>query len=270
MAHTLQERYAKLVDAKLRKQFPILSNGIFNTKYEGNPKAGAVKIPIRNGEVVAGAYNKLTGKALTAGATTYSTLTLDNDIAVNEIVDGFDAEAVPDNLIADRLDSAAYTLGLDMETFLTGLLEAQGTTDTNTVLSTTTTIYQNIVAHRTFLSTNDVPLQNRYIIVSPETYGLLLRSDEFQRATEISQGMLMEGAVGRIAGFDVFESNLLDANTEFITGHNQNSNFVKEWMVSPTIQNLTNEFVGSSAVQGRQVYGALVTKATTVYVKTFV
>lgn len=270
MAHILQERYASLVDGKLRKLFPILNNGVFNNKYEGKPTAGAVKIPVRDGEVEVGDYNKSTGKSLTQGTTTYITLPLDNDKAVNEIIDGYDASALPDNVVADRLESAAYSIGVVCETFLTGILEAQGSTDINTIKSDASTIYTNFVAQRTQLSISNVPLMGRWSLVSPETMGQLLVSSEFQKATEISQGMLMEGAVGRVAGFDIFESNFLDPNTEFISGHSQNANFISEWNIQPNATNLTNEFIGASAIQGRKVYGGILTKSETVVVKTFI
>ena len=49
MAHTNQERWATLVDAKLRSQLVTRDNLIFNNRYEGDPKAGKVKIPVRRG-----------------------------------------------------------------------------------------------------------------------------------------------------------------------------------------------------------------------------
>jgi len=45
MAHTHQERYSRLVDAKLRATLVKKDGVIFNNRYEGNPKAGVVKIP---------------------------------------------------------------------------------------------------------------------------------------------------------------------------------------------------------------------------------
>lgn len=51
MAHTNQERWATLVDAKLRSQLVTRDNLIFNNRYEGDPKAGKVKIPVRDTEV---------------------------------------------------------------------------------------------------------------------------------------------------------------------------------------------------------------------------
>lgn len=51
MAHANQERWSKLVDAKLRNQLVTRDNYIFNNRYEGDPKAGKVKIPVRDTEV---------------------------------------------------------------------------------------------------------------------------------------------------------------------------------------------------------------------------
>ena len=71
MAHNLQERYSALVDVKLRASLVTKDNVIFNTRYEGNPTAGAVNIPVRDAEVTVQDYNPLTGVSLTNGDTSY-------------------------------------------------------------------------------------------------------------------------------------------------------------------------------------------------------
>lgn len=108
MAHASQERYSALVDAKLRATLVTRDNTIFNNRYEGSPKAGKVKIPVRDTEVAVKAYDKANGVDADAGTTTYLDLDIDNDEAVNEIIDGFDAASVPDDITAERLDSAGY------------------------------------------------------------------------------------------------------------------------------------------------------------------
>lgn len=89
MAHELRQSYGAIVDAKLRKTLVTRDNYIFNTFYEGLPTSGAVKIPVRDGEVAVGAYDRKSaaGKALTFGSTAYLTAVLSNDIAVNELID---------------------------------------------------------------------------------------------------------------------------------------------------------------------------------------
>lgn len=52
MAHILQERYASMVDEKLRATLVTKDNLIFNSRFEGNPKAGKVKVPVRDTEVM--------------------------------------------------------------------------------------------------------------------------------------------------------------------------------------------------------------------------
>lgn len=127
MAHANQDRYGKMVDAKLRANLVTRDNYIFNNRYEGDPKAGKVKIPVRDTEVEVKAYDKAKGIDPAAGTTTYLDLDIDQDEAVNELIDGFDAESVPDGIVAERLDSAAYSLGLSMDKKSLNALEAAGT-----------------------------------------------------------------------------------------------------------------------------------------------
>ena len=60
MAHEAQERYSTLVLAKIRKENKLKNGVVFNTDYEGSPKAGVVKIPVRDTEVEVSDYGKLT------------------------------------------------------------------------------------------------------------------------------------------------------------------------------------------------------------------
>ena len=131
MAHELQERYSKLVDVKLRATLVKKDGVIFNNRYEGDPKAGKVKVPVRDTEVTVADYSKTAGAGATHGDTAYIDVTVDKDKAVNEIIDGFDAAAVPDNLVADRLDSAAYSMALQIEKDATAVLEAQAVSYTH-------------------------------------------------------------------------------------------------------------------------------------------
>ena len=69
MAHANQERWATLVDAKLRNQLVTRDNLIFNSRYEGDPTSGKVKIPVRDTEVTVKEYDKANGIAAEEGTT---------------------------------------------------------------------------------------------------------------------------------------------------------------------------------------------------------
>ena len=91
MAHPNQERWSQLVDAKLRNGLVTQDNLIFNSRYEGDPTSGKVKIPVRDTEVAVKPYDKAKGIDPEAGTTTYLDLNIDQDEAVNELIDGYDA-----------------------------------------------------------------------------------------------------------------------------------------------------------------------------------
>lgn len=272
-AHEKRTRYSELVDLKLRAGLVTMDGGsvpVFNTRYEGNPKAGAVKIPVRDSEVAVGTYDPATGKALTQGTTTFLTVTDFYDVAVNELIDGFDAEAVPATLVADRLESAGYSGGLTLDADAIATLEAEGTVDANTSALDTTTVYGEFVDAATTLTKANVPMSGRFAIVSPEIHGLLLKSDEFIKQSDIGQELVMQGFVGQIAGLNIKVSNNLDGLTEFIAGHADWCHRIREWVVEPYVQDLNgdSQFIGASAVKGRWIYKHKVSKAAAVLIKT--
>lgn len=287
MAHTAQERYSQLVDAKLRATLATRDNLIFNTRYEGNPKAGKVKIPVRDTEVAVKTYNKATGLDPEVGTTTYLDLNIDQDEAVNELIDGYDAASVPDGIVAERLDSAGYSLGLSIDKKSISALEAAGTgSGTIATVSATktacteTTAYKEVLAAKRTLSRKGVPNEGRFLIVSPEFLEVLMTDDRFVKQGDLSQELVQNGVVGRIAGFNVFESNNMDyesttrvdtkkTTTEFIAGHPNWCHRVMEWQVGVHLQSLdqSGKYIGASAVQGRKVYGVKVSKPQTLYIK---
>lgn len=270
MAHEHQLRFANMVLAKLRATLVTRDRYIFNPNYEGDPISGMVKVPVRDTEVRVRDYNKSTGLSLDEGSTTYIDLPIDKDKAVNEIIDGFDAAAVPDGIVAERLDSAGYSMGFALDKEGVQLLETGGTALPDTAASTKADIMTKIVAARTALGKANVPTDMRYLIVNPEIMGLLLLSEEFIKAGDLSQELVAAGVIGRIAGFNVFESNnFSDEKTEFIAGHPNWSHRVIEWKVPPYIQSLdgASQFIGASAVKGRLVYGQKISRALTIQVK---
>lgn len=271
MAHTLQERYSQLVDIKLRALLVKKDGVIFNNRYEGDPKAGKVKVPVRDTEVTVAPYDKASGISATQGTTTYLDVPIDKDYAVNEIIDGYDASAVPDNLTADRLDSASYALALQMEKDATTVLESSATQYDDTTALTKDNIYEKIVGVRTSMSKANVPNDNRrWLLVTPDVYALVLTSPEFIKASDLGDAVVQTGAVGRIAGFNVYEDNTLAAeSTEFIAGHPDWCTRVNEWQVPVHLQDVngSGKYIGASAVQGRKIYAHKVTKASTLFIK---
>ena len=267
-AHTPQERYSSLVLAKLRKT--TIFSSLFNTKYEGTPTAGAVKVPVRDTEVAVGDYDKSKGGNLSESSTIYKTLPIDKDKYVNELIDGYDAASVPDNLVADRLDSAGYAMGVSFDSDLISLLIANGTASSNTTALTKATIYDSVVDEVASLKKKGLNPTEMWLAVTNETYALLLKSPEFIKSSELGDNVIQNGRVGRINGLNVYETNNIpdDSNIEYIIGNNVFCHFVDEWMVPVGVNDLKDgKHIGSSAVQGRRVYGTMISRPETVTLK---
>lgn len=267
-AHEPQERYSSMVLAKLRKTAIFVS--LFNNRYEGTPTAGAVKIPVRDTEVVVGDYNKSTGGELSEGSTTYETLNIDKDKYVNELIDGYDAASVPDNLVADRLDSAGYSMGITLDSELVNLLVTDGTASENTNALTKSNIYDAVVDEITPLKKLGLRVEEMWLAVTNETYATLLKCPEFVRATQMGDDVVKNGQVGRIAGLDVYETNNIpdESKVDFVIGNKVFCHFVDEWKVPVAVNDLKDaKHIGASAVQGRRVYGRKISRINTVRVK---
>lgn len=269
MSHTLQDRYSPLVDAKLRNELVQKDGVIWNNRYEGDPKAGAVKIPVRDTEATVGDYSLTAGIDISVGSTAYLTLNIAKKKAVNELINGYEAAAVPDNLVADRLDSAGYSMANQINSDGTVVLTNSCTPLNTAAALTKDTIYAAFVAARTTHSNLKVPVRGRFALVTPSTYALVLLSPEFIRASDLGDEVVQTGALGQIAGYNIFEDATLPANFYFIAGHMDWCTRVKEWDVPVKVQDLSGsgKYINATAVQGLMIYDHLVTKPETLLSK---
>jgi hypothetical protein len=265
MAVALQDRYSKLVEAKLAAEIVQKDGVIWNNDYEGDPKAGAVKIPVRGAATVV-SYDKQNGAAKSYAAGSYDTLVIDKDKAVNEVIDGYDADAVPDNIVANRLDAAAEGLALQINS--DGTVELLDKASVNGTSSATdkTNVYDRMVEIGKVMSKNFVPKTGRWALINPDTMALVRKSSEFTSASQLGDTVKQSGAVGMIAGFMVFEDATLPAHANIICGHKNWCCRVNEWTVNVHLQSLdgSGDYIGASAVQGRRVYGHKVTNSKAV------
>lgn len=255
MAHEHQERYSALVMAKLRQDNVLKDGVVFNNDYEGDPKSGAVKIPVRDQEVKVGDYDPVKGGDMSVGVTTYETFPITKDKFVNELIDGYDAASVPDNLVAERLDSAGYSCAQTIDSDGATCLLAGGTKVSIGVVDAST-VYSTVVDLRKQLSKANVPNDGkRYLLATPDAYAALLKCPQFTDASNLAENVKETGAVGKIAGFSVLEWNDDTAGLAFIAGHPKFATRVNDWKVPVALNDLKDgTHIGASAVQGRMVY----------------
>ena len=245
----------------------ILKDGIiFNNDYEGDPVAGAVKVPVRDGEVKVGDYDRSAGGELSESSTEYRPILINREKYVNELIDSYDAASVPDNIVADRLDSAGYSMANALDRDGASTLISQGTRVNISAVSSAT-VYSEVVDIRTLMSKANVPNDGRrYLLVTPDIYAAMLKSPLFVQASALGDDVKQSGAVGKMAGFTVYEWNDDTANLAMIAGHPRFATRINAWKVPIAIKDLADStHIGASAVQGRSVYGHEVLRKDAIY-----
>ena len=264
--HKRKETYADEVLAIARAEMNIYED--FSTDYEKDEVTGQINVPTRNGEVTVSDYDVLNGISLSQSATDYLPLPIDKDYGINELVDGYEAEAVPDNLKAQRIESAGYSIGMKKEQMaITALMT--GTVSSDTTPLTTSDVYKKIVAEVTNMKKRNMKVNMMRIVISADTEELLLTDEKFANSSStIGAELLREGVIGKIAGVPVKPNYLMGDDVEFVIYDKRFCQKYEVWKKEPSFNNLADgKHIGASALQGRQVGGLMVTEALGVQIK---
>ena len=266
--HKRQERYADTIVKLMRKEFNIRNE--FSRDYEGDPTAGAVNVPTRNGDIVLSDYDILNGITMTQSATDFLQVLVDGHKAFSELVDGYEAEAVPDNLKAQRLESAGYVVGKALEMSAISALINGGTTEGNTSETSADNMYSTIATSVKNLKARGISTNDLRIAVSADTELKLLTDSKFANtAGTLGAELVRNGVIGKINGVQVKPNYLLPENCEYIVYAPAWCQAIDEWKVEPSFNDIKDgKHVGASALQGRMVYKDIVTNALAVQVKT--
>lgn len=241
---------------------------LVNRNYEGEIRQQGDTVHINSiGAVTVDDYTRNTDiddpEVLT---TTDQTLIIDQAKYFNFQIDDVDAAQVAGDMMDTAMQRAAYALNDAADAFLLQTIAAG--VDTNNKIGssaaialTAENIYENIVALKTKLDKANVPTTGRYIVVPPEIHALLLLDDRFVKASDggTANDTLLNGEVGRVAGFTVYMSNNVKYTTDHweIPASVQTSTTYAEQIVSTEAYRMEKRF--ADAVKGLHVYGAKVT-----------
>lgn len=266
--HERRETYANEVLAMAKSKVNIYED--FSTDYEIDGATGQINVPTRSAEVTISDYDVLNGVELTQSATDYVALPIDKNYAINELIDGYEAEAVPDNLRANRIEAAGYSMGLKKENLAISELVKKGTTSTDKTPLTEADAYKKIASEIANMKKRNMEVASMRVVVSADTELLLLTDDKFANTSgQLGAELVREGVIGKINGVAVKPNYLLPENVEFIVYDKRFAQKYEVWSVEPSINNLADgKHIGASALQGRQVGGLMVTNPLGVQVKT--
>lgn len=264
--HKRKETYANEVLAIARAETNIYED--FSEDYEKDGVTGQINVPTRNGEVKVSDYDIKNGIELTQSATDFLPLPIDKDYGVNELIDGYEAEAVPDNLKAQRVESAGYSIGIKKEAMAIACLMT-GTVSTDTTALTVNDVYEKIVAEVTNMKKRNMKVGLMRVVISADVEKLLLTDKVFANTSStIGAELIREGVIGKIAGVPVKPNYLMDEDVEFIIYDKRFCQKYEVWKKEPSVEDIKDgKHICASALQGRQVGGLMVTNALGVQIK---
>lgn len=270
--HKRKETYANEVLTLARAETNIYDD--FSEDYEIDEVTGQINVPTRDEEVKVSDYDIKAGIELQTSGTDYLPLPVDKDYGVNELVDGYEAEAVPDNIKAQRLDSAGYSMGLKKEGLAIKCL-LTGTNSDDTEALTVDTAYKKIVKEVKNMKKRNMKVSSMRVVITADVEELLLTDEKFSNTSgTLGAELVREGVIGKIAGVPVKSNYLLDdenigdKDVEFIVYDKRFCQKYEVWKKEPSFEDLKDgKHIGASALQGRQVGGLMVTNKLGVQIK---
>lgn len=265
--HKRQEKYTNEIVPLMRQEFNVRND--FSRDYEGNPVSGAVNVPTRNGDIQLSEYDILKGVELTQSATDYLPILVDKQVGFSELIDGYEADAVPDNIVAQRIESAGYVTGKQLEESAINALIEGGTVGEDTTALTEDDVYKRIATDVKNMKARGIKANEMKIVISADTELLLLTDNKFANTSgTLGAELVREGVIGKVAGVATKPNYLLPANIDYIIYATRWCQAIDAWKAEPELKDiLDGKHVGASALQGRMVYKDVVTNALAVQVK---
>jgi hypothetical protein len=252
----------------LRKSLVAGQAGVINRDYEGAIRNVGDTVKINSiGAVTIDDYVKNTdmGSVETLSDATRS-LIITEAKYFNFQVDDIDAVQQTPKVMAGAMAEAAYGLADVADQFILGKYEdADAGNVMDEITPTSDTAYEALVDLGTLLSESNIPKASRWAIVPPWFYGLLLKDDRFVGAGT-SSDVLVNGLVGRAAGFTILESNNCPTGGSgdptlyyVVAGHPMAWSYAEQIR---SVEAYRPQARFADAVKGLHLYGAKVVRPT--------
>lgn len=263
---------AQLLDA-LENALVYAQPALVNRDYEGEISTQGQSVHITTiGDPTIFDYDKNSNLNYEEVETAGTDLIIDQAKAFAFRLDDVDKAQALLNPMVKMAQNAAYGLRDRADAYVASLYTGVSAANTlgstgapiNTYSTATDAYDKVLVPLRTKLDRSNVPSEGRYVVVSPEFEGSLLKDDRFVRvdASGTETG-LRNGMVGRAAGFDILKSNntpVPSGDTQVIQAGYPGAITYAEQILETEALRLQNTI--ADAIRGLHVYGAKLLRPT--------
>jgi len=243
--------------------------GLCSRDYEGEIAQAGDTVHITSiGEVSTRAYTEHTAISWDEVADTQQDLLIDQKRYFAIRVDDVERkQALP--FIDEATRSAAYGLADNADAVVSAAMYAAVNATANdfgafVADKSDKNAYDLLVEFRTILNRDNCPMEDRWVVVPPEFYAVLLLDNRFIDASASADAgtALRSGFIGRAAGFDVFESNQTPDPTAstfaIIAGHPSATSYADQILQTEALR---LEDIFADGVRGLHVFGRKVVRA---------
>lgn len=265
-------------------QKALVYGNLVNRDYEGEITQAGDTVKI-------GGIGAVTVSAYTKNSTTISWQTLadaSQSLSIDQAkyfafkVDDVDQAQTKPKLMDEAMREAAYAIADGIDAFLAALhsqvaaankIGADGSSaKTIGYGSGELDAYKYLVAMGEVLSENNVPQTGRWVVVPP-WYGTMLRINSGFTAAAASpagQAVIAQGGIGRVGGFDVYESNNVTDDAQstktyrIMAGVRETITMAIQKQLAPEAIRLQDVF--ADGVKGLVLYGGRVVRPSTMCV----
>jgi len=257
VSNFIPELWSKRINQKLRES--LVFGSVVNTDYEGEIGSGGDTVKINSiGDVTIGNYvpnsTNITPEQLNDYQTT---LLIDQKKYFAFKVDDVDKAQVNANVMDEAMQSAAWGLKNAADESIAALYTDAGNTITTTAIDSTNA-FAAVLTLGQYLSQENVPEDGRWLVIPPWFKTKLLLAKALVTDNGAAADAFTNGKVGRVGGFDVYESNNVsnDGTTYYImAGTRKAISFAAQ---VNKVEAYRPEASFSDAVKGLYVYGTKV------------
>jgi len=262
------EIWAAEILTALRNKLVYAGAGIVNRDYEGEIAQAGDTVHITSiGEVATREYTEHTTISWDELSDTQQDLAIDQKRYFAFKVDDVERKQALGGFVDEATRSAAYGLADNADAVMAAAMYAAVNATGNDLGAFVADISDNnaynlFVDFRTTLNRDNVPDDGRWAIIPPELTAALLKDPRFidASAAGTTEG-LRSGLVGRIAGFDVFESNQTPdptaATFAVIAGHPLAASYADQILETEALRLID---IFGDGVRGLHVFGRKVVR----------
>jgi N4-gp56 family major capsid protein len=266
----IPEIWAANLLVHLRPELVYASAGLINRNYEGEiADAGDTVHITQVGDVAVRSYTAESNISVDSVTDDTRALVIDQSKYFAFDVDDVIRRQAMAGWVDEAMRNAAFALANETDAFVSSTMytAVNGTSNDIGAITADTSnanAYGDVfVALRTRLTISNVPKQGRWVVIHPDLYGSILQDARFVNAQASADAgrALHDGALGTIAGFEVYESNTVPVETagvySIIAGHPMATTFADQ---ISSVEAQRRELRFGDLVKGLHLYGAKVVR----------